>query len=244
MLPWAAAKLNFEWMARATRRALLVAILLDLVLIGGRALLYTPFFAQRDSLMYLVQPIAALLVYGGLVIAFTTGPSAQRASALRTGALVGMLTGGLWVVNLTLETFANFSGSVSLLASAPFLLGGFALWGIAGGITARRTGSLRLGVLAAVWAALICVVITVTFGFVLAYTSLPRLEANLVTDPDYLRSGWRDLRAFAIANQFGAAASHLIDAPIIAAIVGLLGGLLSAGWVRLRRGAVPVSRGV
>ncbi len=233
-----------EQMAQAVRRALLLGILLDLALIGGRALLYTPFLAQRNSLTYVVEPVAPLLVYAGVVFAVTTGPGPRRRVALRTGVLVGVVTGALWIVNLTLETFANLPSGAGFLASAPFLLGAFALWGAAGGRSAWQTGSLRLGALAALWAALICVLMTITVGFVLAYTSLPRLAQALATDPDYLRSGWRDLRAFAIANQFDAAASHLLIAPVVAVIVGLVGGLISTGWARPRRHrAVWVSRG-
>jgi hypothetical protein len=222
------------WTALAAQRALLMGILLDIALMGWRVALYPPFLAQRDSLTYLVPPVAALLMYGGLVIAVTTGATAgRRPNALRTGSLFGIVTGAMWVVNLAVETFADFSGAASVITSAPPLLGGFALWGVAGGIGARQTGTLSLGVLAAVWAAMTCVLITVTFGFALAFTSMPRLEQLLVSDPDYLRSGWHDLRAFAIANQFNAAASHLIAAPIIAAIVGLIGGLLTTGALRL-----------
>jgi len=233
-----------ERMAQAVRRALLLGILLDLALIGGRVLLYTPFLAQRNSLGYVLEPVALLLVYAGVVRAATAGADPRRRVALRTGLLVGVLTGALWIVNLTLETFADLPSGAGFLASAPFLLGAFALWGVAAGRGARRTGSLRLGVLAALWAALICVLIAITFGLLLAYTSLPRLEHTLVTDPDYLRSHWRDLRAFAIANQFDAAASHLLIAPVVAVLVGLVGGLVSTGWVRLRRRrAAWVSRG-
>ena len=145
-----------------------------------------------------------------------------------------MLTGALWIVNLTLETFTDLSSTSGLAATAPFLLGAFALWGMASAQSARRTGSLRLGILAALWAALICVLLTISYGLLLAYTSLPRLAQNLITDPDYLASRWGDLRAFAIANQFNAAASHLLIAPIVATLVGLVGSLLSTGWDRLR----------
>ncbi|MDP9244032.1 MAG: hypothetical protein M3O77_02990 [Chloroflexota bacterium] len=89
---------------------------------------------------------------------------------------MGMLTGALWVVNLSPETFRDLPAGI--LASAPFLLGAFAFWGAAGGWSARQTDSLRLGILAAILAALICVPITITFGFVLAYTSLPHLATS------------------------------------------------------------------
>jgi hypothetical protein len=45
-----------------------------------------------------------------------------------------------------------------------------------------------------------------------------------ISDPDYLRSGWTDVRAFAIANTFDAGFTHLVEAPVIAAVLGALGG--------------------
>jgi len=148
--------------------------------------------------------------------------------------VVGLLTGALWLVNLTLETFTGLGGRLGLLATAPFLLGAFALWGVGGAVGAWRTGSLRLGILAAVLAALLCVLGTVTYGFLLLYAALPQLERNLVADPDFLRSGWGDLRAFAIANTLDAGFSYLLLAPLIAALVGGGGGALARGWRALR----------
>ena len=223
-----------ESLAPILRRALLAGILLDLGLIGGRVLLYTPLLKEPDSLTYVVEPVAVLLGYAGVVVAVTTESNPGRTTALSYGTLAGLVTGSMWILNLSVETFADLSGGASLLASAPLLLGAFAVWGAAGTYIAHRTRSLPLGILAAVWGAMACIVITVTFGFALAFTSLPRLAQNMAADPDYLRSRWGDVTAFAIANQFNAAASHLLIAPIVAATVGLVGGLLAEGWGRLR----------
>jgi hypothetical protein len=215
------------------RRALLTGILLDLGLIGARVLLYPPVLKEPDSLTYVIEPVAILLGYAGIVAAVTTGSNPGRAKALAVGSAAGLLTGAMWIVNLTVETFADLSAGTSLLASAPLLLGAFAVWGAAGVYTAYRTSSLPLGILATVVGSLLCVVITITFGLALAFTSLPRLAHNVAADPDYLRSGWGDVTAFAIANQFSAAASHLLIAPLVAATVGLLSGLLAQGLGRL-----------
>jgi len=77
---------------------------------------------------------------------------------------------------------------------------------------------------------MVCVLATIAFGVLLTYTSLPHLARQLVGDPDFLRSHWRDPRAFAIANAFDAASSHLLGSLLIGAIVGATGsalGLLS-----------------
>jgi hypothetical protein len=54
-------------------------------------------------------------------------------------------------------------------------------------------------------------------------TALPTLAHGEIGDPDYVRSGWTDVRAFAIANTFDAGFTHLVEAPVIAATLGALG---------------------
>lgn len=101
------------------------------------------------------------------------------------------------------------------------------------GLVARRTGSLGHGILAAVCSAMLCVLTTITLGFLLLYTSLPHLEHDLLNDPAWLHSGWSDLRAFAIANTFFAAFTHLLVALLIGVVVGAIGGGL--GMLRKER---------
>lgn len=207
------------------RTMLLLAIGLDLLLIAGRALLYPPLWSQPGALAYLLAPVALLLVYAAIVIWATADSDAGRGRTLAEGGVVGVITGALWIANLALETFADLS-ALGLLATAPFLLGGFALWGVAGFRAAGRARSVSAGLRAALWAAMTCVLATIAFGVLLTYTSLPHLARQLVGDPDFLRSHWHDLHAFAIANTFDNAASHLLGGLLIGTIVGATGGSL------------------
>ncbi len=207
------------------RTLLFLAISLNLLLIAGRTLLYSPLWSQPGALTYLLEPVVLLLVYAVITVWLTAVITADRSRALFYGSVIGIVTGALWIINLTLETFADLSAP-GLLATAPFLLGGVALWGAAGFRAAQRTGSMSSGIVAAVWSAMICVLMTVVFGLLLTYTSLPHLAQQLVADPDYLRSHWRDLRAFAIANSFDSAFSHLLGGLLIGVIVGAVGGCL------------------
>ncbi len=221
------------------RRGILATVLLDVALVGGLALRYRPFLAQPDAARYLLEPLILLLLYAAFGVWLGTLRDAAHRIALKVGGALGLLTGALWIINLTVETFTDLTGRVGLLATAPFLLGGFALWGVAGAAAAWRAYNVRLGLLAALISATLCVLLTVTYGFLLPYIALPLLERTLAGDPDYLRSGWADLRAFTIANTFDAGFSHLLLAPLIAALVGGLGGALARGWLAL----VAASRG-
>ena len=223
------------------RNVVFVMLLLDLLLIGFRVLLYPSFFAQSDALLFLCAPVSILLVYAGIIFAITLSPDPRRRVVLHIGTAIGAITGVMWLLKLAFETFAHFSG---IIATAPFLLGGFVLWGIADFWSAWQTGTVRAGVLTAVWSTMICVLMTITFGFILTYTSLPLLAQNLITDPDYLRSHWTDLHAFAIANTFDSGFSHLLGALIIGMVTGAGGGVignLSSRWTR-RRGVPFATR--
>lgn len=218
-----------------SRTWLLHAIGFDLLLIAGRVLLYPSLWSQVGAATYVLEPVVLLVGYAVIVVWLTADTDTHRRWPLVYGSAVGPIAGGIWIVNLALETFANLS-PLGLLATAPFLLGGFLLWGVAGFCAARRTGSVSSGVLAAVWSAMICVLMTIAFGLLLTYTSLPRLEHNLVADPDFLRSHWSDLRAFAIANSLDSAFSHLLGGLLVGTIVGAAGGFLG---LLVRRRASP-----
>jgi hypothetical protein len=224
---------------RTLRTALLAGVMLNLGLIGFQVVLYPPLLSQSGSIGYISEPIVLLLVYSAIIIAATSRvASAAQPARLATLALAtvfGLLTGGIWVVNHTLETFTDLS-SLGLAATAPLLLGAFVLWGLAGFLRSAQTGSLRCGLLAALWSAMLCVLLTVTYGFLLLYFALPRLIALEASDPDFLRSHWSDLHAFAIANTFDAAFSHLVGALVVSLVFGAAGSLIGLIAYR-RRGA-------
>lgn len=164
------------------------------------------------------------------LIALTGAGQATLRQARRTGVMVGLVTGVAWLVNLLIETFVGLSGVPSLVATAPLLLGGFALWGVAGAIARRRTGSLAAGLSAAVIAAMTCVAVTLVLGFTLPFLALPTLARNIDGSPEYLASGWHDLSAFAVANTLDAGFTHLLVAPIVAVVTGFIGaGLAGIG---------------
>jgi hypothetical protein len=108
-----------------------------------------------------------------------------------------------------------------------------ALFGAAGSVAFGRTGSLRLAGLAAVWCATVGFVITCSAAFAIDLGFMPRLVRNL--SEAFARSGMADPRAFVVRNTLESASTHLIVAPILAAIAGLIGGMAAAGLQEARR---------
>jgi hypothetical protein len=208
------------------RRTFLAVLTADLVLVAVGVLSYRTFLSQPGGLGYLAPPVGLLLVYAAVVLAATRSTNAAHRRFLWVAAVVGSCLGLLEVVNISIETFTGLAGGANVVATAPLILGPFAVWSLVGGWAARATGALQTGVLAAVWSAMVTMVVGVTFGLVLALTARGRLARNLETDPDYLRSGWTDIRAFVLANTFDNGFTHLLGALVVGTVVGLIGGAI------------------
>jgi hypothetical protein len=225
--------------ARTLRRWLLVVIGGDLGLLAVRAATHPAFFSMPGAASYLVAPVVALAVYaatiGALPLLAARVPGTSR--ALRVGTLVGLIGGAIDMVNVTLESLLSLPQAVVTVTTGIAMLGLFLSFGVAGFLGGRRAGSFGLGLGAAVWSAVVAILLAVTFGFVLINVALPKLAHDEIGDPDYARSGWTDVRAFAIANTFDAGFTHLVEAPIIATVLGAAGSGLARLGARRRPAA-------
>lgn len=208
------------------RSALLAVLGVDVALVAAGLIGYPSFLNQRGSAAYLAEPLVLLAVYAVVVHAATRSASAERWRMLRGAAIVGLALGALEMVNISVETFTGLSGAANLATTAPLILGPFLVWSVVAGWAARATGSPRVGTLAAVWSAMVTMVIGVTYGFVLALATPGKLARNLVNDPDYLRSGWTDAKSFVLANTFDNGFTHLLGGLIVGSVVGLIGALI------------------
>jgi hypothetical protein len=217
------------------RSALLAVLGADAALVAAGVIGYPAYLHQRGSVAYLAEPVVLLAVYAVVVLAVTRSASAGRRRILRAAALVGLGLGALETVNISVETFTGLSGAANLATTAPLILGPFLVWSVVAGWAARATRSAGLGLLAAVWCAMVTMVIGVTYGFVLALATPGTLAHNLAGDPDYRRSGWTDVKAFVLANTFDNGFTHLLGGLIVASVVGLIGSLIGTRLTHPRR---------
>ncbi len=224
---------------RTLRRWLLVVIGIDLGLLAVRAATYPAFFSMPGAASYLIAPVVALAVYaaaiGALPLLAARVPGAS--TALRVGTFVGLVGGAIDMTNVTLESLLSLPQAVVTVTTGVAMLGLFLSFGVAGFLGGRRAGSFGLGLGAAVWSAVVAMLVAVTFGFVLINVALPKLAHDEIGDPDYARSGWMDVRAFAVANTFDAGFTHLVEAPIIATVLGAAGSGLTRLGARRRPAA-------
>ncbi|MGH2502738.1 MAG: hypothetical protein ACRDID_09520 [Ktedonobacterales bacterium] len=196
---------------------------------------YPAFFSMPGALGYLIEPLAPLIACAAVIAALPhiAARIPQASVALRVGFTVGLIGGSVEVVSTALESLFALPQQVVSLVTLTAMLSLFLLFAIAGYLGARRAGAFWPGLMSAVWSAMCAILIVITFGFLIALTSLPKLAHDMTGDPDFVRSGWIDTRAFAIANTFDAGFTHLVEAPVIAAALGVIGS--GAGRLTRRR---------
>jgi hypothetical protein len=212
-------------LARRLRSWGLLFIAGDLALVGARVATYRAFFSMPGATAYLAEPVIALAIYAAAlaVLPFPVARLPNASTALRVGTGVGLVGAGVDMVGLALESLWALPQRIVAVATGSAMLALFLSFAAAGFLAARRTRSFWLGLGAAVWSALVVCVLVVAFGLLIANLDLPQLARNETGDLDYLRSGWTDVRAFAIANTFDAGFTHLVEAPVIAAVLGAVG---------------------
>jgi hypothetical protein len=221
---------------RTMRLGFLTLVAVSVVMIGVRVALYLPVLVEPRGSLSVLAPVGVLLVYAILGGWVTANPPRDTAAALRTGTVYGVVSGIVSVVHIAQETYVGLPPRELAIVTWVFILAMFAPWPLAGFASARRTRRVSLGLFAAVWSSAVCMALTVSFGFGQLLTSLDRLQRKDVGSPDFLRSGWTDLRAFAIADIFEAGFWHLVIGPAVAL---LLGGIAAAvarlpTWYRSR----------
>jgi hypothetical protein len=223
----------------AVRRA--PSTLGDLILLGvamvlglmGLNVANHPASAGQGGLSNAIACIGVLLLYaaaGGWVRSRPPGPSR---TAFSRGAALGLALGAVEAAHIVQEHFADLRPPFDAIAGVGAMGLMIASFGAAGAIAFRRTGSLPLAVLAAVWCGMAAMVITCLSAFAIDLVLMPRLVHNM--SGAFARSGMTDPRAFVVRNTLENASSHLITVPPLAAVVGLLGGMAAAGLRSARR---------
>ena len=216
------------------RRTIAAGVVLILALIGFGMLRY-PRILSEGGAASIVAPIGLLLLYGAAALWGTRWFSQAHNVALLNGTVFGLAIGVVFVVMIAIENFIAMPTEFNPIVTLGLMLLIFLLFAGAGARGATHTGQVRFGILASVWSAMIGVLIALVFGFAVNFLFTQRLEQNLQASAEYARSGMHDLTTFTFYNTLDSAASHLIQAPIIAAVFGAVGSLIGTGLAKLRR---------
>lgn len=218
-------------MCRATpisiRFDLLLGVALSLTMVGIQIFRYRPLLAMPGGPASVVETATVLLLYG-IITTWMTGRYAPAlATVLLVGTPVGLAAAAVQIAHLATENFVHLVSQWEGIASLTFMLGTFLIWGVAGYRSARIAGAIAPAVAAGSWSAIVTMTTLVTFGFTFEFYLVPPKPEYVATWGEFIRSGWTDARAFAIANTLDSALSHLILGPIVGAICGGGAGLVA-----------------
>ena len=187
---------------------------------------YPALLEQPSALLYLLELLGILFLYT-VATAFLFRVHGRVWNTMLANAIAfGVITGVLEIFNIGLENLAPAEARIPAL-SIGFMVIVFSLWGIAGARTARLGNSTRAGIATAVLSAGICMLLAVAGGFFIELLVAPPDPAVVSTWAEYRRSGWTDPRAFGLVNTLDSGFTHLVIAPIVAAVFGGIGSVLA-----------------
>jgi hypothetical protein len=201
---------------------------LNLALIGVSLLTYPRIF--EGSITTIVIPIVLVMLYGAVGIGVSRNALSSSSSAAQQALLFGIIA-ALWQsVMFVIEDFTDWLKYLphNALALFPFVI--LFLWFALAGFRATvQSRTSVAGLAAALFSAIISILLLMTFVFIIDFVYMNVLVQNLHVD--FLQSGMHDPRAYILFNSLDAASTHLILLPIIGAFVGIPGVVV--GMLRL-----------
>ena len=222
-------------MSNSQLRIVFISAVVLIVGLIGYGMLRYPHILSEAGVSSILVPVFILLLYGVVAVWGTHQPGQAHRAALKSGTAFGLLVGITFIISISVENFATMSVQISTISTFGLMLLTFMLFALAGWRAAKDSGQLRVGIFASIWSAMTGVLLALIFGFAINFLFTQRLEQNLQTSAEYFRSGSHDLVTFTFWNTLDSASSHLFEAPIIAAILGISGSLISLGFSQLRK---------
>src|SRR5712691_10980969 len=183
------------------------------IAIGGLALvLYGAIrFPASVSAAWVPFVMSTVGLLGYLIVgAFARRASIPIQSVLRLGGVVGLALAAAGVLNHTLEIAVQLPSALGAVL-------GPGMWGL-----------MFLGFSIA-WCGLVYAGVLVVFALAVGFAFMPHMEHILAGL--YAASGMSDPQAFVTRHLVTNASSHIFVAPVIALVIGALGGL---GYLLLR----------
>ena len=212
------------------KKGFILAVLLGLALVILGRLLVPP-----TSLLGLTGAILILVIYG---LAGYFGFPRIHPEILTLAGIFGLMAGAIFAVEILLEYAIlpkdNTNWGIIEFGSV------FAVYFFSSLVVAYRRKSIRSGILAAVVSAMLSSVVWLIFALLSFYLfrGTARQEAVFMAEgnyADFARSGMSDFHTFVMEDFLGAGFFHLLLAPIIAVILGTIGGLLGKGIAHLKK---------
>ena len=216
---------------RAPGSATLAAVALTIAIVFAATRVF-PTSTGRVGLMYFLGTMCALLAYAGIAYAARRAEDAETISALRAGGRVGAV---MAVIAIALLVY-NAVGPRTLPAIRIFVTGNWMVLvlglSFAGGWGAARTGSVKLGLLSSIWAAVVSTAFEVLVTFTLGLAWMSEMKKRLFAEFD--ASGMTDSSAFIVRSMMAQTVPQLVRPLVGALLLGAIGALLATVITRTR----------
>lgn len=181
---------------------------------------------------FFVMDVALLLVCGVIGVCAALQRSERMRIALGVGAFLGYALGLVHVAHHVVEFLFPFTGPMtSFVLGAGHILLALAVFSVAGSVAWEHTRSVGLAATAAIWSAILSLLILVAFAFALQLAFESQAEAGL--QEPFRASGMKDAGAFLVKNSLEAASEGLVRFPVLAFLMALAGALANA-WMSSR----------
>ncbi|MDR3577525.1 MAG: hypothetical protein P4L50_26985 [Anaerolineaceae bacterium] len=198
--------------------------------------LFGSVLAPSEKAAGLLAAIIVLIIYG--LVGWIVPQKLDKANPALLSAAIrfGLLAGLVFSAEIILE-YILLPKDNTIYGLVEFA-GVFFLYFLAGLTSAIRTNSLRSGVLSAVLAALISTLIWAIVLLVVFYLFRGTPQQNLVFQAegdyaDFAQSGAVNFNTFIVEDFMGAVFYHSLLGPLIALVLGTVGGLLAKGMTKL-----------
>lgn len=152
----------------------------------------------------------------------------------RYSKICGLIIGSLFIISISIEEFIIWkTQATTLISTLSFMFIIFVSFSVISGIRTIKSENITFSVKSSFSSSLLGTLIALCYGFLIDFIFSERMIFTLKGYPGY--SDFSNPRAFTFFNSFDNASNHVIIAPIISIIMGLVGGWMALIFLNLNR---------
>jgi hypothetical protein len=205
-------------------RILTILVIILLVLTTVTVIILYPENRGQNGVLSWIITIIFLLFY--LFFCYYLpflGSKEPYAGALKSGTSMGFWAGITWMIHLTLVRFIHLPGVAGTFVDLGFMCLVLLIFGYSAYRCMKRTNHMLASLLSALWGSMFSILILFIYSWIMTFLFMNRIEEVMITDPDYLISGMINISDYTIHHNIESAGIHLLEAPLLALIIGLIG---------------------
>jgi hypothetical protein len=212
---------------RGLRSSLLVALATAVTLACYGLVRYPALRSDRGTWVAVALFLILMAAYAVAALALSRGATARAVAARRFGLAGGLCVGAAWLMVVTPVGPAAVEKDLVFVPLTVALLAPAVTAALAG----RASRDARAGTAAGLWSGLVGGLLLFIIWVTTTYVRDGRpYDAQMLRD--FHASGSRDLAAYAVSDNLGAALGLLLIVPVVALALGSLAGGISADRAR------------